>query len=498
MSPSRPALPVERLVPLIVATALLMENLDSTVLSTSLPAIAADIGESPIHLKLALTSYLLAIAIFIPASGWVADRFGARTVFRTAMAVFALGSIGCGLSVDLPTLVIARVVQGIGGAMMVPVGRLVVLRTVDRSELVNALAWLTIPALLGPILGPPVGGFITTYFNWRWIFWINIPIAVLGIVLASIFITDIRSEERVRFDTIGFLLVGPGLAMFLTGGTLAGLGLLPGPVVGLLTALGAALLFLYVRHALRSDVPLIDLRLLRLRTFRASVTGGFLFRVGVGATPFLLPLMLQAGFGLSPFNSGLLTFATGIGAMVMKTLAAPILRRFGFRRVLVVNAILSAVFVAMPATFTPATPWFVMTGCLLVGGFLRSLEFTSINAVAYADVPSAQLSRATSFAAVLQELSGSVGVSVAALGLEGTAWMLGGDVLTRSHFPVVFGLIGTISLCASFVFWRELPAGAGADLVTRRTNAPSPVAAASANVTGAPDVTPVGPVTPAA
>ena len=382
------ALPANRLVPLIVATALLMENLDATVLSTSLPAIAADLQESPIHLKLALTSYLLAIAIFIPASGWVADRFGARTVFRIAMGVFAMGSIGCGFSSDLTTLVLARVLQGVGGAMMVPVGRLVVLRTVDRSELVNALAWLTIPALLGPVLGPPVGGFITTYFNWRWIFWINIPIAALGIALATIYIEDIRADERIRFDFLGFVLVGPGLAAFLTGGTMAGLGLLPGWAVALLTGGGAVLLGLYVRHALRAEHPLIDLRLLRLTTFRASIIGGFLFRVGVGATPFLLPLMLQTGFGLTPFNSGLLTFATGIGAMVMKTLAAPILRRFGFRRVLVINAVLSSIFVAMPGMFSPATPWILMAGTLLLGGFMRSLQFTSINAVAYADVPS--------------------------------------------------------------------------------------------------------------
>ncbi len=493
---ARPALPAERLVPLIVATALFMENLDSTVLSTSLPAIASNLGESPIHLKLALTSYLLAIAIFIPASGWVADRFGARTVFRLAMAVFALGSIGCGLSFDLPSLVMARVLQGVGGAMMVPVGRLVVLRTVDRSELVNALAWLTIPALLGPILGPPLGGFITTYFNWRWIFWINIPIAILGIILATIFIPDIRGDERIRFDALGFVLVGPGLAAFLTGGTLAGLGLLPGVWVALLTGGGAVLLGLYVWHALHSDVPLIDLRLLKLQTFRASILGGFLFRVGVGATPFLLPLMLQAGFGLSPFNSGMLTFAAGAGAMVMKTLAAPILRRFGFRRVLVFNAVLSSIFVAMPALFGPATPWFLMTGTLLVGGFLRSLQFTSINAVAYADVPALHLSRATSFAAVLQELSGSVGVSVAALGLEGTSWLLGGDVLAREHFPFVFAMIGLISVTSVVIFWRELPAGAGADLVSRRTGPQEP-AQDRARPAVQTSTTAVGPVTPA-
>jgi EmrB/QacA subfamily drug resistance transporter len=471
------SLPKERLVPLIVATALFMENLDATVLSTSLPAIARDLGESPIALKLALTSYLLAIAIFIPASGWVADRFGARTVFRAAMLVFAAGSIGCGLSVDMPTLVGARVLQGVGGAMMIPVGRLVVLRTVDRTQLVNALAWLTIPALLGPVMGPPLGGFITTYFSWRWIFWINLPIAALGVMLATLFIPDIRGEERTRFDVLGFLLVGPGLASFLTGATLAGLGLLPGYGVALLMGAGAALLVAYVRHAMRAENPILDLRLLRISTFRASVTGGFLFRVGVGATPFLLPLMLQTGFGLSPFNSGLLTFTTGIGAMAMKLVAAPILRRFGFRRVLVLNAVLSSAFVALPAVFTAATPWFMVVAGLALGGFLRSLQFTSINAVAYADVPSLQLSRATSFTTVLQELSGSVGVSMAALGLEGLGVLTGSDPLDLGHFPVVFGAIGLLAALSAVIFWRLLPAGAGADLVARRTGAQAPAPA---------------------
>ncbi|WP_406858199.1 DHA2 family efflux MFS transporter permease subunit [Alsobacter sp. KACC 23698] len=474
---SRFPLPPERLVPLIVATALFMENLDSTVLATSLPAIATDLGANPIHLKLALTSYLLALAIFIPASGWLADRFGARVIFRLAMVVFAAGSVACGFSTDIGTLVAARVIQGMGGAMMVPVGRLVVLRTIDRSQIVDALAWLTIPALLGPILGPPVGGFITTYFNWRWIFWINIPIAALGVVLATIHIPDIREDARTKFDTLGFLLVGPGLAAFLTGATLAGLDLLPSSAVAGLVAGGALLLALYVRHALRAESPIIDLRLLSLPTFRASLTGGFLFRVGVGATPFLLPLLLQAGFGYDAFRSGLTTFAAGVGSLVMKIVASPILRRFGFRRVLVVNAVLSSVLVAAPAGFGASTPVLLMLAVLVTGGFLRSLQFTSINAVAYADMPASKLSRATTFAAVLQELSGSIGVSIAALGLEAVSRVAGGDVLSPSHFAWVFGLIGLISMSSAVIFWRSLPLGAGASLVARPVSGGAPLAA---------------------
>jgi EmrB/QacA subfamily drug resistance transporter len=390
--------------------------------------------------------------------------------------VFAAGSVACGFSSDIGTLVAARVVQGMGGAMMVPVGRLVVLRTIDRSQIVDALAWLTIPALLGPILGPPVGGFITTYFNWRWIFWINIPIAALGVVLATIHIPDIREDVRTKFDAVGFLLVGPGLAAFLTGATLAGLDLLPNSAVAGLVAVGAMLLVLYVRHALKAESPLIDLRLLSLPTFRASLTGGFLFRVGVGATPFLLPLLLQAGFGYDAFRSGLTTFAAGIGSLVMKIVASPILRRFGFRRVLVVNAVLSSILVSAPAAFGASTPVVLMVAVLVAGGFLRSLQFTSINAVAYADMPASKLSRATTFAAVLQELSGSIGVSIAALGLEAVSRVAGGDVLAPSHFPWVFGLIGLISMSSAVIFWRSLPLGAGEALVARPVAGGAPLA----------------------
>jgi EmrB/QacA subfamily drug resistance transporter len=453
-----------RVLPLIVATALLMENIDSSVLATSLPQIARDLGSDPIHLKLVLTTYLLALAVFIPASGWAADRFGARLVFRWAIVVFALGSIACGLSSNLIELVGARALQGIGGSMMTPVGRLIVLRATPRAGMVGALAWLTVPALLGPVLGPPLGGYITTYWDWRWIFWINIPIAVLGIILASIFIPNTRETDVRGFDGMGFLLLGPDLAGFLTGATLMGLGLTSLLPVLSLTFAGIALIALYVRHALRVPDPMIDLRLLTLPTFRISVTAGTMFRVGVGALPFLLPLMLQLGFGLTPFQSGMLTFMSGVGALAMKFAAQPLLRAFGFRKILTLNAVLSALFIAAPAFFTPTTPWLWMAAVLFVGGLSRSLQFTSVNALAYAEVASERLSSATSFSAVLQQLSGSIGITLAAMTLEATGWLRACSATDLANFPAVFGVIAALSLASAIVFARLTPQ-AGASLV---------------------------------
>ena len=334
-------------VTLIVAVALFMETMDSTVIATSLPAIGRDLGEDPIALKLALTSYLLSLAVFIPLSGWAADRFGARTVFRAAIVVFTLGSAACGFATSLFDFVLFRIVQGIGGAMMVPVGRLVILRTVPKSELISALAWLTIPALMGPVIGPPLGGFITTFASWRWIFWINIPIGILGVILATYYIQNFREEELPPLDVKGFILSGIGLSGLAFGFTTIGQGLFPPAVVASLLAAGCIGCWLYVRHARTATAPLLDLNLLKIDTFFASVVGGFIFRVGIGATPFLLPLLLQLGFGLTPFQSGMLTFSTAVGAIAMKTTAAPILRRFGFKQVLVINAVVSAVFIGI-------------------------------------------------------------------------------------------------------------------------------------------------------
>lgn len=454
-------------IPLIVATALFMANLDSTVLATSLPAIARDLGLNPIHLKLALTTYLLALAVFIPASGWMADRFGAKNVFRAAMAVFALGSILCGLSSNLAMLVASRVVQGIGGAMMMPVGRLIVWRSVPRAEIIAAAAWLTIPALLGPVLGPLLGGFISTYWNWRWIFWINVPVAVLGIALVTRFIPDVDGDGAQTFDLKGFLLIGPGLSMFLTGATLLGLDLVPPNTVVALLAAGAGLIGVFVWHALRADMPLIDLRLLKVPTFLAGVAGGFLFRVGIGAMPFLLPLLFQEGFGLTPFQSGLLVFATGFGAMFMKTQASAILSRWGYRQVLIVNALVAAVFSALPALFTVATPALLITAIFFAGGLARSLQFTGLNTISFADIPEHKLSRATSFASVVQELSGAVGVSIAALGLEVMMRVNGSHVLTPDLFPAVFLLVSVVSALSAVLFWLKLDAHAGSSLLKK-------------------------------
>jgi len=463
----------DRIVPLIIAVALFMENMDSTVIATSLPAIAADIGTNPLALKLAVTSYLLSLAVFIPASGWTADRFGACTVFRAAIAVFMLGSIGCALSGSLTDFVIARILQGMGGAMMTPVGRIVLVRTISKRELVSAMAWVTTPALVGPVLGPPVGGFITTYASWHWIFIINIPIGILGIILATRYVEDVRAETRERFDIVGMIYAGLGIAGLAFGLSIAGLNFLPWSIVIGLIAGGAIFIVAYLVHARRTPVPALDLTLFRLPTFRASVVGGFVFRIGIGAMPFLLPLMLQLGFGLSPFHSGLITFAAAAGAMGMKAATVSILRRFGFRNILLINTFIGAAFLAVCALFTEATPAAMMIALLFIGGFSRSLQFTAINTLAYAEVEPSRVSRATSLVSVAQQLAMSTGVAAGALAVDLTAAWHGHQKLGAADFPPAFLVVATISTLAVFFFMR-LPHDAGAELAGRGPPLPPP------------------------
>jgi EmrB/QacA subfamily drug resistance transporter len=457
-------------VPLIVATALFMENMDSTVISTSLPAIAQALGTNPLALKLAVTSYLLSLAICIPASGWTADRFGTRNVFRTAIGVFVLGSIGCAASHSLEEFVLARIVQGAGGAMMTPVGRLIMVRSIDKRRLVNAMSLVTIPALIGPICGPPLGGFITTYASWHWIFLINVPIGLVGIALASRFIPNIRVERPDPFDYVGFLLSGCAIAGLAFGLSAMGLEFLPTSIVASLLCGGAISAGAYLIHARRTPAPILDLNLFRLPTFRASIFGGFLFRLGIGALPFLLPLLLQIGFHLTPFESGLITFTTALGSMFMKAAVASVLHRYGYRKVLIYNALISSIFLTACATFVQGMPFAAMIAILLSGGFFRSLQFTSINTIAYAEIEPAKMSRATAMVAAAQQLSLSTGVAIGALVVELTLRLKHSTTMGINDFPPAFLFVGLLSASAVFIFMR-LPPDAGAELAGRKSEA---------------------------
>jgi EmrB/QacA subfamily drug resistance transporter len=456
----------ERLVPLIVAVALFMENMDSTVIATSLPAIAVDIGTSPLALKLAVTSYLLSLAVFIPMSGWTADRFGARKVFATAIGVFVIGSIGCALSSSLTHFVLARIVQGMGGAMMTPVGRLVLVRSVDKRALIDAMAWVSMPAMIGPITGPPLGGFITTYASWHWIFIINVPIGLIGIALVTRYIEDVRLALPDRFDLRGMVLAAVSVAGLAFGLSVLGVGVVPWQLALGLVAIGAVAFGFYLVHARTAPAPVLDFSLLKLPTFFASVVGGFMFRMGIGALPFLLPLLLQVGFHFTPFQSGLTTFSSTVGALFMKTVASRILKRFAFRPVLVVNALVSAAFLAACAWFSASTPFALMFAILLVGGFFRSLQFTSTNALAYAQVEPARMSRATALTAVGQQLSLSAGVALGGATVELMVWSKADPTITAADFPPAFLVIAAISAASAIIFAR-LPPDAGAELAHR-------------------------------
>ncbi len=454
-------MPSSRLIPLIIASALFMENMDGTIIATSLPAIARDLGTDPIVLKLAFTTYLLSLTVFIPISGWVADRFGARHVFRAAIAIFTLGSIACGMSSSLGELVAARGLQGIGGAMMVPVGRIILLRSIPKSELVDALAWLTIPALIGPLVGPPVGGFITDTVGWRWVFWLNVPFGIAAIAFATAMMPELEPVEAPKLDVTGFLLSGLGLSALIFGLTVMGRDLLPGYMPTALVFCGALLTAAYVLHARRTAKPILDLRLLRIETFRTGVLGGSLFRLGVGAVPFLLPLMFQLAYGMSATESGMITFAAAAGAISMKVGAARMIRRFGFRNLLLVNGLLASASISVMGLLSSATPYLLAVSLLFIGGFLRSLQFTALNAISYSDIDNAEASYATSLYTVAQQLSLSMGVVLAAFVLEAAQWWRGELTLTPMDFTIAFAVVAACSLgsVAQYI-WLSPKAGA--------------------------------------
>jgi EmrB/QacA subfamily drug resistance transporter len=450
--------PAQRILPFIVGCALLMQMLDSTVVITALPAMARDLDSDPISMNITITSYLIAVAMFVPVSGWAADRYGARRVFIAAIALFTLSSLTCALSNSLTQLVISRVIQGLGGAMMVPVGRIILLRTIPKHNLLKAMAFLSMPALIGPMAGPPLGGLLVTYASWHWIFLINIPIGLLGIWLILHYVKELPAEaEPPRLDVIGFLLSAICMAALVSGFESLGHG---GPSAWIsLAIIGTGLITgaLYVLHARRHPNPILDLKLLRIPTFRAAVLAGNLCRFAVGATPYLLALLLQIGFGMSALAAGLITFVGAIGSLLMKMAAPRILNRWGYRHVLTINAILTGTSLAACASFTPEMPGFIMLGILLIGGFFRSLQFTAVNTLAYADIAHAGMSRASSFAAMAQQLGISLGVGVAAEALNLSMVWRGSDTLIAADVMVGFIVIGTMCALASLAFWRLAP-----------------------------------------
>ena len=454
-----------RVIPLVVATALFMENMDSTILATALPTIARDLGVDPISLKLAITSYLVGLAVFIPVSSWVADRLGARTTFRYALILFLAASIGCAFSSSLAGFVIWRFVQGVGGAMMTPVGRLVIVRSVPKTELVSALATLTIPALIGPMMGPVIGGVIVTYTDWRWIFLVNIPIGLIGIVMATVYFTDERPEPT-PLDVKGFFLCAIALLGLILGATAVGRHVAPNWAVVLAFIAGAIAAVAYVRHARVVAHPLLDLRLFTLTSFDAGIVGGSLFRIGVGAASFLLPLMLQIGFGLDPLTSGLLTFVSSLGALFMKIWGGKILNAFGFRNVLIANSVLAVTSIAAISLLTQQTPHVGIATLIFAGGMFRSLQFTSMHALSYADIAPRDAGAATSISSVAQQVSLSMGVAIGAVALEMSQSMHHNVAPEASDFSTALLVVsGLAALCV--IKMIRLPLDAGHELTAR-------------------------------
>jgi EmrB/QacA subfamily drug resistance transporter len=439
-----------KIVAMIVASAIIMQQIDATVITTALPQMAISLNSDPVALSVAVTAYLLSVAVFIPVSGWAADRFGGRTVFRAAIALFTLGSVLCGLSNNAIELTAARVLQGLGGAMMVPVGRLVLFRSVERSELVRTMAYLQVPAQLGPVLGPPIGGFITTYFSWRWIFLVNVPLGILGIVLVSAFFDNPKEDNPRPLDWLGFLVTGVSLACILYGIEAIGRGFNV-VTAGVLLIAGFVIGAFALRHLRHHPHPLLNLSIFRIPTFRASIGGGSLFRAGAGSLVFLLPLLLQVVLGMSAFASGLITFASAAGAMTMKASARPILKRFGFRNVILVNGLISSASVAMCALFTGATPAPLIFVLLLIAGFFQSLQFTATQAIAYADIDNPQMSTATSIASMAQQLSRGFGVAIVATILHLSLAWRGASMLSLVDFHIAFAGAATLVLgCLPF------------------------------------------------
>ncbi|HIB4696970.1 TPA: MFS transporter [Klebsiella pneumoniae] len=428
---------------LLVAGAFFMEFLDGTVIATALPDMARDFGVTAVELNIGISAYLITLAVLIPASGWIADRFGARAIFTLALAIFTLASVFCGLSTEVHIFVAMRILQGVGGALMVPVGRLAVLRTTPKHQLIKAIATLTWPALVAPIIGPPLGGFITSYASWHWIFFINVPLGLAAIILSLRIIPDIRETERRSFDLSGFITTSVAMVSLVT--AMERLGDRQPQIwpTLALAALGFGCLLYSIRHFRRAAAPMVRLDALQVPTFRVTMYGGSLFRASISAVPFLLPLLFQVGFGMDPFHSGLLVLAVFVGNLTIKPATTPLIRWLGFRRLLLINGALNVCSLLACALLTPQTPVWAIMLILYLGGVFRSIQFTGVSTLAFADVPAAQMSDANTLFSTASQLAVGLGITLGAIGIR-----LGEQVGDWLHLTELPG----ISFRLSFVF----------------------------------------------
>ena len=450
---------LKRYLPWVVATALFMEQLDSTIINTAVPAMAASLNVTPLSLKAVVTSYILSLAVCIPISGWMADRFGTRRVFSSAVAIFTLSSILCGLSLNVPMLVAARILQGVGAAMMMPVGRLAIIRTFPKSELLMAMNFVIVPALIGPLLGPTIGGLIVHWLPWRVIFFVNVPVGLAAQWLIYRHMPDYRGDKSRPLDVIGLVLFGAGTALLSWLLEIFGEHRLDVTSATILLIVALCLLAAFVWHARHNRFPILRLALFRVRTFRVAVVGGFVTRLGIGGLPFLLPLLYQLGLGLPAWQSGLLMMPTMAAAMAMKLLSAPILKRFGYRLVLTVNTVMIGITISLFATVVPATPIAAIVALSLAQGFFNSLQFSSVNTMAYADIKTSDSSMASTIASSLQQLSMSFGLACGSLV---TAWYLGDlpqsdQVAVTSALHHAFLTLGALTIVSSLSFWTLRP-----------------------------------------
>jgi EmrB/QacA subfamily drug resistance transporter len=413
--PAAPGEHVKRLLPWLVAVAFFMESLDTTILNTAVPTIAKALAVAPLSMKAVLSSYTLSLAVFIPISGWMADRFGTRRVFSSAIGLFTLGSFLCGISSNIHALVACRILQGCGGAMMVPVGRLTMVRTFAKSELIRAMSFVAIPTLIGPMLGPIAGGLIVGYFHWRVIFFVNLPIGLFGLYLVYRHLPDYREEHSHPLDTVGLILFGSGIGLLSYVLEVFGEHTLSGRAILGLLVISAGLLTGYGLRATRTEFPLLRLSLFRIRTFRASVSGSYFTRLGIGGIPFLLPLLYQVGLGFTPIQSGLLMMPQAVASMSLKVAMPSILRRFGYRGVLISNTVMLGLLIGLFATIGASTPVWLIVAQTFVLGFFTSLQYTSMNTLVYADITEEQTSSASTIASTMQQMSMSFGIATASL-----------------------------------------------------------------------------------